>query len=70
MTNLVSRRESRVEPDLVCVCCNCQRARVAPDEWREHDPRPGEQLTHGICPACLNELYPDIAPLVRDRVCV
>jgi hypothetical protein len=49
------------------VCCNCKRQRIGPDEWREHTPSPGEQLTHGICPACLSELYPDIAPLIRDR---
>jgi|GEM_PF-5211353 len=54
--------------EMTCICCNCQRERTHTDEWRDHTPREGERLTHGICPACLYELYPDIAPLVRQRV--
>jgi hypothetical protein len=53
--------------EMTCVCCNCQREKTAANEWREHTPRAGERLTHGICPACLYQLYPDIAPLVRGR---
>jgi hypothetical protein len=53
--------------EMTCVCCNCRRARASADEWRDHTPRAGERLTHGICPACLYDLYPDIAPLVRPR---
>jgi hypothetical protein len=52
---------------MTCVCCNCNREKTGPDEWGEHTPQVGERLTHGICPACLYELYPDIAPLVRGR---
>lgn len=52
--------------EMICVCCNCQRERAG-DEWRDHTPRAGERLTHGICPRCLYQLYPDIAPLVRGR---
>ena len=53
--------------EMTCVCCNCKREKTSNDEWREHTPRPGERLTHGICPVCLYELYPDIAPLIRGR---
>jgi uncharacterized protein YaiE (UPF0345 family) len=53
--------------EMTCVCCHCKRERTGPDEWRDHAPRPGERLTHGICPVCLYKLYPDIAPLVRSR---
>jgi hypothetical protein len=49
---------------MTCICCNCQRERFAADDWREHSPLPGERLTHGICPDCVHELYPDIASLV------
>jgi hypothetical protein len=65
MTELAPREESRAEDEMTCVCCHCQRERTAADEWGAHRPRAGERLTHGICPACLYELYPDIAPLVR-----
>ena len=47
------------------VCCACHRERVGADVWRERTPIAGERLTHGICPACLYALYPDLAPLVR-----
>jgi hypothetical protein len=50
---------------LTCVCCNCRRKRTEENEWREHHPVAGERLTHGICPHCLYELYPDIAPQIH-----
>jgi uncharacterized protein YaiE (UPF0345 family) len=64
-TLLLDRRSTPAE--MTCVCCNCKREKADADEWREHTPRPGERLTHGICPVCLYELYPDVAPLVRGR---
>ena len=57
--------EPRGTREMTCVCCNCQREKITGDEWRDHTPQPGERLTHGICPECLDALYPDIAPLVR-----
>ena len=50
-----------------CVCCNCHRERTEENEWREYHPVAGERLTHGICPHCLFELYPDIAPKILPR---
>ncbi len=69
MVDTPSLPDRRVLPELTCVCCNCQRERTDADadRWQEHTPRPGERLTHGICPECLFELYPDLAPLVRGR---
>ena len=55
------------EHEMTCVCCNCKRERTGSDEWREHTPQPGERLTHGICPDCMYELYPEVAPLIRPR---
>lgn len=54
---------------LTCVCCHCRRERTETNEWREHFPVAGERLSHGICPDCIFELYPDIAPQLaaRDR---
>lgn len=59
--------KDRRAPEMACVCCNCKRERTGPDEWQEHIPQVGERVTHGICPACLYELYPDVAPLIRPR---
>lgn len=59
------RPEPLSEHEMTCVCCNCKRERTAAGEWHEHAPQPGERVTHGICPACIDELYPEIAPLIR-----
>jgi hypothetical protein len=53
--------------DLTCVCCNCQRERTAGNEWRERRPVAGQRVTHGICPHCLWELYPDVASQIVPR---
>jgi hypothetical protein len=53
------------EPQMTCVCCHCQRERTENNEWRDRCPVAGERITHGICPCCLYELYPDIAPLIQ-----
>jgi hypothetical protein len=57
--------EPRKTREMICVCCNCQREKITSDEWRDRTPQPGERLTHGICPECLDTLYPDLAPLIR-----
>jgi hypothetical protein len=53
--------------ELICVCCHCQRERTPAGDWREHHPVAGERLTHGICPECAYELYPELAPEVFPR---
>ncbi len=67
MSELMTCEDEARQTNLICVCCNCRRVRTATDEWRDHHPVAGERLTHGICPSCLYELYPEIAPLVHPR---
>jgi hypothetical protein len=67
MNGTASLIESSVQHGMTCVCCHCNRERIGSDEWREHIPLPDERLTHGICPSCIEELYPDIAHLVSAR---
>lgn len=67
MDGAASLTENRAPNELTCVCCSCKRERTGTDEWRAHVPQTDERITHGICPDCLYELYPDIAPLVRPR---
>ncbi|MDY3561830.1 hypothetical protein R5W23_003258 [Gemmata sp. JC673] len=62
------RNSCGVLSDLIRVCCHCRRERTTHDEWREHVPVAGEQLTHGICPDCIEMLYPDLAPTLLARV--
>jgi hypothetical protein len=67
MTGTLSRSTTLTAADLTRICCGCKREHTADGEWREHHPVAGERLTHGICPDCLYELYPDVAPLIRPR---
>lgn len=67
MSTVFPHMERRSPVEMTCVCCNCRRERTETNEWREHFPVAGERVTHGICPACVYELYPDIASLVLSR---
>ena len=46
-------------PDgIVTICCHCKRVRDEDGNW--HDVELGEQvLSHGICPVCFKEHYPE-----------
>jgi hypothetical protein len=49
-------------PNLICVCCNCDRVRSRSGKWAgDHTPVAGERRTHGICPECFVVLYPEFA---------
>jgi hypothetical protein len=61
----VDASTGRTQPaptELICVCCNCDRIRLRSGLWREdHTPLAGERRSHGICPECFAELYPEYA---------
>ena len=48
--------------NLVPTCARCGRVRDETGHWHELDPLPAEmtpaQMTHTICPRCLEQLYP------------
>lgn len=46
----------------ITICCNCKRIKHD-GEWADVKVSDVENdnLTHGICPKCVKELYPDIA---------
>jgi len=49
--------------DLIPMCSNCKKIRTKEDKWMELEDYLREytelELTHGICPNCIKELYPD-----------
>jgi hypothetical protein len=55
--------EIEVLSGLLAVCASCKRIRNDGDEWEPIDvylQRRGEvSVSHGICPQCAHELYPD-----------
>lgn len=61
-----SALDSTPAPELVCICCNCDRIRTRSGAWRDDiSPLAGERRTHGICPDCFVVLYPDYASLIE-----
>ena len=50
---------------LLAMCASCKRIRGEDDRWEPVETylqRHGEiSVTHGICPGCTNQLYPDFA---------
>ena len=48
------------------ICANCKSIRNEQNEWRTLETyltaRTRLQLSHGICPECMRELYPDYLP--------
>jgi hypothetical protein len=54
--------------ELICVCCNCDRVRGRSGQWHaDSTPLAGERRSHGICPECFVELYPEYAEQSTSR---
>jgi len=55
---------------LITACANCQRIRDVTGQWQrmEHyiEARSSARFTHGLCPDCATELYPDVFPTAPD----
>ncbi len=54
--------------ELIPICANCGRIRNEASEWEVYEGDVSDidhmRLTHGICPICAHELYPEIFPTV------
>jgi hypothetical protein len=57
--------------DIISICCGCGSVRSAPGSWdRGADYRrtlPTNRLSHGICPPCLERLYPDMFEILAEK---
>ena len=56
-----------VKRKLMVICFNCKRIRTAGGGWEDRHPRDdgeGVVVSHGLCPTCARELYPEFC--VRD----
>jgi hypothetical protein len=51
--------------DLLVLCCACFRLQLGHGRWTRHAvlaaDYPNTTFSHGICPACLKQLYPDFS---------
>lgn len=50
---------------LLPICANCKKIRTEDDHWERIEAyiskRSGAHFSHGLCPDCLETLYPDLA---------
>ncbi|MBM3779853.1 MAG: hypothetical protein FJW23_16720 [Acidimicrobiia bacterium] len=62
---LVARGHDAADADFLTVCASCQRVRDDQGRWLNIEDyqlrHQAAQFTHGICPACLARLYPEVA---------
>ena len=57
--------------DIISICCGCGSIKNEAGAWdRDLDYRrllPSNRLSHGICPACVERIYPEFAGLLAKR---
>ena len=57
--------------EIISICCGCGSIRNPSGSWdRSADFRrlyPSNRLSHGICPACVERLYPEVYSLWHER---
>ncbi len=56
---------------LLPICTNCKKIRSSTNQWQQiegyiKDHIVDVDFTHGLCPDCMTELYPDIAKLSKE----
>lgn len=56
---------------IIPICMHCKKVRNDSGYWEQVEKyvkdHSGAEFTHGICPECLNRLFPDIAPdILKD----
>jgi AmiR/NasT family two-component response regulator len=55
---------------LITACANCRKVREVSGEWQLLEcyiqAHTSARFSHGLCPTCATELYPDIFPSGRD----
>lgn len=55
---------------MITACCNCWRIKNDTGEWINVDLDPETpNISHGICPDCIRELYPEFADeLLKEKI--
>ncbi len=61
----LAQREVNLLSGLLPICANCKRIRDDQGQWHQVEAyistRSEAKFSHGICPQCLRELYPDVS---------
>jgi len=57
--------------DIISMCCGCGSIKNEAGAWdRDLDYRrllPSNRLSHGICPGCVERIYPELADVLAKR---
>ena len=64
MQSFLLTSESTQQRPLISVCCICQRQRTSIDTWEPLDISEDNRemnLTHGFCPDCIREHFPNVS---------
>jgi hypothetical protein len=63
-----SQREVSLLSGLLPICANCKRIRDDQGYWHQVEAyistHSEAEFSHGICPQCIRELYPDISGII------
>jgi len=56
---------------LLPICCSCKKIRDDEGYWNEIEQYISDhsdlQLSHGICPECVGQLYPELYPELQKK---
>ncbi|MBI4799999.1 MAG: hypothetical protein HY794_14990 [Desulfarculus sp.] len=67
----LSQREVNLLSGLLPICANCKRIRDDSGYWHQVEAyissRSEAKFSHGICPQCIRELYPDISEQILSQ---
>lgn len=62
---------SENQNNMITICSSCKRVKVSMEEWTpityELRNSISDTISHGICPDCIDALYPDLAEKIRRR---
>jgi hypothetical protein len=63
--------EVKTLSDLLPICSSCKKIRDDAGYWQQVDnyfaKRSGLRFTHGICPDCLDKLYPEVVQRLENK---
>ncbi|MFA6469738.1 MAG: PAS domain-containing protein [Bacteroidota bacterium] len=64
-------RYSENKNNLIVICSSCRRVKISHEEWTPitdtFNKAIADTISHGICPACVYKLYPELAEMILQK---
>lgn len=71
LENKYAKDKIRTLSELLPICANCKKIRDDEGYWQNVEnyisEHTGTQFSHGICPDCMKEIYPDIYNKIKEE---